>query len=72
MDAVSLLRAEDLAQAADALEEGVRHSTSSGWEWLGVLGHAAQSVLQRYPLAPATKAALQAILRTTRSKTPYG
>jgi hypothetical protein len=72
MDVVSRLRAAGLNDAADTLETGVRHVTSSGWEWLGELGLAAGRVSKGYRTPPELRQALETIIRTARSRRPYG
>jgi hypothetical protein len=72
MHVVALMRAGDLGETADVLEHGVRYVTSSGWEWLGELGQAAEAVSKRYRTPPDVRQALDTIVRTTRSKRPYG
>jgi hypothetical protein len=73
MEVVARLRAAgDLGDAADVLEDGVRYTTSSGWEWLGELARAAREVRRRYRTPPEIREALDALVRTARSRTPYG
>jgi hypothetical protein len=72
MHVVALMGAGDLREAADILEHGVRYVTSSAREWLGELGRTAEAVSKRYRTPPDVREAPDTIIRTTRSKRPYG
>jgi hypothetical protein len=71
MNVVALLRADGSREGADLLEAGVKYVTSSGWEWLGALGRAADAVSRRYRTSTNVRQALETIVRTARSRMPY-
>jgi hypothetical protein len=72
MEAVSLLEHSQQREAAAVLRRGVTYPTSSGWEWLGELGTAAEGVLERYPVSDDLRDRLTAIARTAKPGKPYG
>lgn len=72
METVSQLRTAGFTGAADTLKSATKYVTSSGWEWLGELGLAAQTIQKGNKLPDPLAARVSLIVATATSKRPYG
>ncbi len=72
MSLVDELKSEGFIEQAEVLESATKMVCTTGWEWLGELGLGIRKVqsMGSYPKDISTK--LSIILKTTKSKKPYG
>ena len=72
LETAGQLRQAGLSEAGDIMESAAKFVTSSGWEWLGELGAAAETAARRFALPQALGAKVSRIARAVASQRPYG
>ncbi|MEE2730546.1 MAG: hypothetical protein VYA55_06955 [Pseudomonadota bacterium] len=72
MSLVDQLKSDGFEDQAGILESATKMVCTTGWEWLGELGIRVKKVQSMGPYPEDLNKKLSIILKTTKSKTPYG